>query len=322
MKKVNSDFNIYFISLYFIIVSLDLNNFQLLNKNSSKITNVFNNGPIINSSLFNSSTIPKFKVFLGKTIFLSDVSEFELNGKSFLCAASYGYVNNTNVYVLNENGTYLYGVKFDIHVINIDIKEAKILLAGSDDYANSFVYVTDFNLKLLFKYYAQNKMLPFVYYDKETRLIYTHGNFSIDVLDQNFNKIDSIEFNFCNGYRFLTSFNGKFYLSCFLSYQDTGSIVVLDKNTKKIISTFGSNLCNLATSNKTFVQTRFSVDSNEKIVFSCMYDDFSYFNINLIDSDYNRIGNPIPTDSFDCGVLLDSKSRLIVGASDGLWFYY
>lgn len=319
----NFSINLIFLFLNIIIVSTDLNNIIFTsNKKGFSKTRSTNDGPIINSTLFKSSTIPKVKILLGNAIFVADIREFQLNGQSFLCVTSYGYVNNTNVYVLNENGTYLYGAKFDIHVNNIDIKEATILLAGSDQDSNSFVYVTDFYLKLLFSYSAQNKMLPFVYFDTKSRLVYTHGVFSLDVLNENFTKVGSIELNFCNGYKFLTSSNNFFYLSCLLSYQDTGSIEVLDKDSKKVINTFGNNLCNQGTSNKTFIQTRFSVDADEKLVFACMYNDYSYFNLNLIDSNGSRIGDPIPTDNYNSGVLLDSKSRLIVGSSDGLWIFY
>jgi len=322
---MNSKFKVHLLLFFSYIGSSELFVNDMLNVKSSSDQPTTLNDPIaINISLFNSSTTPKLKVYLGENIFISDINEFHSNGNNYLCVASFGYVNDTNVYVLNENGTYLYGAKFDIAVINIDfINDHKyILLAGSDEYANELVYVTDFDLKLLFSYSAQNKMLPFIYFDEKTRLVYTHGQFSLDVLYENFTRFDSIELSFCNGYKFLASFNESFYLSCLLSYSDTGSIVVLDRKTKKLINTFGSNLCNLATSNKTFISTRFSVDSMRNIVFACMYDDYTYFNMNLIDSTGKRIGEPIPTESFNSGVLLDSKGRLVVGSSDGLWFYY
>jgi hypothetical protein len=322
---MNSKFNVFLLLLFSCIVSSELFGTGMLETISLRDQVTTPTGPtVINSSLFNSSTTPKLKVFLGETIFISDFNEFQLNGNNYFCVASFGYVNGTNVYVLNENGTYLYGAKFDVNVVNIDFMNdyKYILLAGSDDYANEFIYVTDFGLKLLFSYSAQNKMLPLVYFDEETRLVYTHGQFSIDVLHENFTKFDSIELSFCNGYKFLTSFNESFYLSCLLSYSDTGSIVVLDRKTKKLINTFGSNLCNLATSNKTFVSTRFSVDSIGNTAFTCMYDDYSFFNMNLIDSTGKRMGEPIHTESLNSGVLLDSKGRLVVGSRDGLWFYY
>ena len=312
--------------LYFKIFYLLFINFYFTNGF------VFQNNYLssINESLFlnNESTKPKLISHLSdENVFLNDLDEFQIQKKIYFCVSTYQPIKDTNVFVLDENGTYLYGRNFtiNVNVISVVQKNNTILMSGSNV---NFIFVTDFNLNIIYVFtYSDNpNYFTFVYFDQETDLIYFNVDNAINVLYQNFTRFQSFQPDFCEVYKYLTSFNGKFYLSCTQTNQpqfDTGSIMIFDKKSLKLINSFGINLCDrMQISNKTYIETRFSVDAEEKVVFACMHDDYSYRDMNLVDSKGNTIGGPIATHNFGGGVLFDSMGRLIIANSNGLGFYY
>ena len=81
---MNSKFRFNLLLVFSSIVSSELFGTDMLNIISLRDQVTTPNGPIvINSSLFNSSTTPKLKVFLGEDIFISDINEFQFNGNNY-----------------------------------------------------------------------------------------------------------------------------------------------------------------------------------------------------------------------------------------------